>query len=146
MGQQSSATRGDERGSDTKSSGVDDAGVVAMDSAGKAQLSNIYALLVISSLMFDGRDPNDILELAADAVSSLSRSTIDAAYRIIDGSLADRRHPGRPLENELDTAVEEHLGVDREVVLADGIWRYALTLSALRGTAGVLVVRAATAP
>jgi sugar diacid utilization regulator len=116
-----------------------------MGSAGKAQLSNMYALLVISSLMFDGRGPNDILELAADAVSSLSRSTIDAAYWIIDGSLADSRDPGRPLENELDTTVEDNLGVDREVVLADGIWRYALTLSALRGTAGVLVVRAATA-
>ena len=52
-----------------------------MGSAGKAQLSNMYALLVISSLMFDGRDPNDILELAADSVSSLSQSTVDAAYR-----------------------------------------------------------------
>jgi sugar diacid utilization regulator len=145
MGPPSSATCGDERGIDTKSSGVDGAGSAAIDSAGKAQLSNIYALLVISSLMFDGRDPNDVLELAADAVSSLSRSTIDAAYRIIDGSLADSRDPGRPLENELDTAVEENLGVDREIVLADGIWRYALILSALRGTAGVLVVRAATA-
>jgi DNA-binding PucR family transcriptional regulator len=146
MGQRSSATRGDERGTDTKSSGADGAGLAAMGSAGKAQLSNVYALLVISSLMFDGRDPNDILELAADSVSSLSRSTIDAAYRIIDGSLADSRDPGRPLENELDTAVGKDLGVDREIVLADGIWRYALTLRALRGTAGVLVVRAATAP
>ena len=145
MGQPSSATRGDERGTDTKSSGVDGAGLAAIGSAGKAQLSNMYALLVISSLMFDGRDPNDILELAADSVSSLTRSTTDAAYRIIDGSLADSRDPGRPLENELDTAVAENLGVDREIVLADGIWRYALTLRALRGTAGVLVVRAATA-
>src|ERR1700743_1338517 len=116
-----------------------------MGSAGKAQLSNMYALLVLSSLMFDGRNPNDILELAADSVSSLSRSTIDAAYRIIDGSLADSRDPGRPLENELDRAVGENVGVDREIALADGIWRYALTLRALRGIAGVLVVRAATA-
>ena len=146
MGQPSSVTCGDERGTDTKSSGVDGVGSAAIGSAGKAQLSNMYALLVISSLMFDGRDPNDILELAADSVSSLSRSTIDAAYRIIDGSLVDSRDPGRPLENELDTAVGENLGVDREIALADGIWRYALTLRALRGTAGVLVVRAATAP
>src|ERR1700743_897465 len=104
-----------------------------MGSAGKAQLSNMYALLVLSSLMFDGRDPNDILELAADSVSSLSRSTIDVAHRIIDGSLADRRDPGRPLENELDAAVGESLGVDREIALADGIWRYAITLRALKG-------------
>jgi DNA-binding PucR family transcriptional regulator len=117
-----------------------------MGSAGRAQLSNMYALLVLSSLMFDGREPNDILELAADSVSSLSRSTIDAAYRIIDGSLADSRDPGRPLENELDTAVGENFGVDREIALADGISRYALTLRALGGIAGVLVVRAATAP
>ena len=115
-----------------------------MGSAGKAQLSNMYALLVLSSLMFDGRDPNDILELAADSVSSLSRSTVDTAYRIIDGSLADSRDPGRPLENELDKSVGENLAVDREISLADGIWRYALTLRALRGIAGVLVVRAAT--
>jgi DNA-binding PucR family transcriptional regulator len=117
-----------------------------MGSAGKAQLSNMYALLVLSSLMFDGREQNDILELAADSVSSLSRSTIDAAYRIIDGSLADSRDPGRPLQNELDTVVGENFGVDREIALADGIWRYALTLRALGGIAGVLVMRAATAP
>jgi sugar diacid utilization regulator len=145
MGQPSSVTRSGERGIDTKSSGVDDAGLPAMGSAGKAQLSNMYALLVLSSLMFDGRDPNDILELVADSVSSLSRSSIDAAYRIIDGSLADSRDPGRPLENELDTAVGENFGVDREICLADGLWRYALTLRALTGIAGVLVVRAATA-
>ena len=120
--------------------------MAAIDSAGKAQLSNMYALLVLSSLMFDGRDPNDILELAADSVSSLTRCTTDAAYRIIDGSLADSRDPGRPLDNELDAAVGANFGVDREIVVADGIWRYALTLRALRGTAGVLVVRAATAP
>jgi sugar diacid utilization regulator len=142
----SSATSGGERGTDTKSSGVDDAGLVAIDSSGKAQLSNVYALLIISSLMFDGRGPNDILELAADAVSSLSRCTTDATYRIIAGSLADSRDPGRPLENALDTAVGEDFRVDREIVLVDGIWRYALTLCALRGTTGVLVVRAATTP
>ena len=145
MGQQSSATRGDERGSDTKSTGADGAGFSAMDSTGKAQLSNMYALLVLSSLMFDGRDPNDILELAADSASSLTRSTADAAYRLIAGSLTDSREPGRPLANELDTAVAQNLDVDREIALPDGIWRYALTLRALRGITGVLVVRAATA-
>jgi sugar diacid utilization regulator len=117
-----------------------------MGSAGKAQLSNMYALLVLSSLMFDGRGPNDILELAADSVPKLSRSTTDAAYRIVAGSLADSRDPGRPLGNELDAALAENLGVDREIGLADGIWRYALTLRATRGITGVLVVRAATAP
>ena len=106
----------------------------------------MYALLVLSSLMFDGRDPNDVIELATQSVSSLSRSTTDAAYRIIAGSLADSRDPGRPLENELDTAVVENFGVDREIALADGIWRYALTLRALRGITGVLVVRAPMAP
>ncbi|HEX4394372.1 MAG TPA: helix-turn-helix domain-containing protein [Mycobacterium sp.] len=144
-GQASSATRGVERGTDTKSSGVDGAGLAAMGSAGKAQLSNMYALLVLSSLMFDGRGPNDILELAADSVASLSRSTADAAYRIIAGALADSRDPGRPMTNELDTALAENAGVDREIGLADGIWRYALTLRALGGLTGVLVVRAATA-
>ena len=133
------------RGSDTESSGVDGAGLAAMGSAGKAQLSNMYALLVLSSLMFDGRGANDILELAADSVASLSQSTTDAAYRIIDGSLADSRDPGRPMTSELDTAVGKNFDVDRKIGLADGIWRYAFTLRALRGLTGVLVVRAATA-
>jgi DNA-binding PucR family transcriptional regulator len=106
----------------------------------------MYALFVLSSLMFDGRDSNDILELAADAVSSLSRSTTDIAYRFVAGSLTDSRDPERPLDSDLDTAIVESIGVDREIALADGIWRYALTLRALRGTTGVLVVRAATAP
>ena len=116
-----------------------------MDSTGKAQLSNIYALLVMSSLMFDGRAPDDILELAADSVSSLTRSTTETAYRIVAGSLADSRDPGRPLENELDRAVAEDFGVHREITLPDGVWRYALTLRVMRGITGVLVVRAATA-
>src|SRR6201986_2845496 len=114
MGQQSSAARGDERGSDPKSTGADGAGFSAMDSTGKAQLSNMYALLVLSSLMFDGRDPNDIVERAADSVSSLSRCFTDAAYRISDGSPADSRDLGRPLEKELDKAVGENLCVDLE--------------------------------
>jgi sugar diacid utilization regulator len=144
-GQPSSATCGGERGIDTKSSGVDNAGLAGIGSAGKVQLSNMYALLVLSSLMFDGRGPHDILELAADSVPSLSRSTTDATYQIIAGSLADSHDPRRPLTNEIDTAIAENVGVDREICLADGIWRYALTLRALTGIAGVLVVRAATA-
>jgi hypothetical protein len=104
-----------ERENDTKSSGADSAGLAVMGSAGKDQLSNMYALLVLSSLMFDGRGPNDILELAADSVPKLSRSTTDAAYRIVAGSLADSRDPGRLLGNELDAALAENLGVDRKL-------------------------------
>ncbi|MDZ4233779.1 MAG: hypothetical protein U1C73_08445, partial [Dietzia sp.] len=50
----------------------------------RAQLSNLHGVLVLSALMFDGRDAVSILELATDAVSSLGAFQTVATYRTAD--------------------------------------------------------------
>jgi len=95
--------------------------------------------------MFDGRGADSALELAANSVSSLGHFRTEAAYRLVRGSLIDARDPDRQLVGSLDANVAANVGVDQEIVLPDGEWRYALTLRAVRGITGVLVVRAHSA-
>ena len=115
----------------------------AVGSEGRAQLSNLYGVFVLSSLMFDGRGANAILELAANSVPSLSQQChTDAAYRVVSGSLIDACDPNRELDGALDAMVAASLGADHEIVLPDGEWRYAITLRAIKGISGVLVVTA----
>ncbi|WP_201408322.1 aldehyde dehydrogenase family protein [Mycobacterium paraintracellulare] len=108
--------------------------------------ATVYAVFVLSSLMFDGRDADAVLALAADSVPSLSGCETEAAYRVEGESLWDSRIPGRQLDSNLDESVAVNLGVDREIRLSDGAWRYAITLRGLKGITGVLVVRAPDAP
>jgi sugar diacid utilization regulator len=112
----------------------------------RAQLSNLYGVLVLSALMFDGRDAASILELAADAVSSLGAFHTDATYRIVDGTLADGRHPERKLDGRVDALVAANPGADLTIELPDGQCRYAIALQAVEGTKGALVVRAEGVP
>src|SRR6202165_5390934 len=113
-----------------------------VDSDGRTQLSNLYGVFVLSSLMFDGRGANAILELAANSVPSLGECHTDAAYRVVSGSLIDACDPDRRLDGDLDAIVAASLGADHEIVMPDAEWRYAITLRAVKGIAGVLVVSA----
>ena len=112
----------------------------AVDAHGRSQLSNLYGIFVLASLMFDGRGADSILELAADAVSSLSKCHTEATYLIMDGSLTDGRDPGRNLDRQLDSTVVANLGVDQPILLPDGQWRYAINLRGVNGLIGVIVV------
>jgi sugar diacid utilization regulator len=112
----------------------------------RAQLSNLYGVLVLSALMFDGRDADSILELAANAVSSLGAFHTDATYRVANGKLVDGRHPDRKLDRRVDSLVAANLGADLPIELPDGQCRYAIALQALEGSKGALVVRAENAP
>ncbi len=112
----------------------------------RAQLSNLYGVLVLSALMFDGRDADSILELAANAVSSLGEFHTDATYRITDGKLIDGRDPDRKLDRRVDALVAANPGADLTIELPDGQCRYSIALQAVEGTKGALVVRAETAP
>lgn len=112
---------------------------------GKAQLSNLYSIFALTSLMFDGRGANSILKLAADAVSSLAQCRAEATYLLVDGSLTDGCDPGRNLDRHLDSIVTANLGVDQPIVVPDGQWRYAITLRGVNGIVGVVVVCAAEA-
>ena len=112
----------------------------------RAQLSSLYGVLVLSTLMFDGRDSDSILELAANAVSSLGAFHTDATYRIANGKLVDARHPDRKLDSRMDSLVAANLGADLHIELPDGQCRYAIALQAVDGAKGALVVRAEIAP
>ena len=107
----------------------------------RTQLSNLYGVLVLSALMFDGRDADSILELAANAVSSLGAFHTDATYRIMNGELVDGRDSGRKLDRRIDSLVTTNLGTDLPIKLPDGQWRYAIALQAVEGSKGALVIR-----
>lgn len=114
----------------------------AVDRADRAQLSSLYGVFVLSSLMFDGRGADSVLQLAENAVSSLGPCQPEATYRLIDDSLVDGRRPERPLDTPMDSVVAANLGVDQPIVLGDRQWRYAITLRSVKGIKGVLVVGA----
>ncbi|MCW2653786.1 MAG: hypothetical protein JWR32_4762 [Mycobacterium sp.] len=111
----------------------------------RAQLSSLYGVFVLSSLMFDGRGADEVLQLAENAVSSLGPCHTEATYRLLNDSLVDGRRHDRPFDGQLDSIVEANLGVDQPIVLPDGQWRYAVTLRSVKGIEGVLVVRAPSA-
>src|SRR6201995_5104347 len=96
--------------------------------------------------MFDGRDADSILELAANAVSSLGAFRTEATYRIANGKLVDGRHPDRKLDRRMDSLVAANLGADLHIGLPDGQCRYEIALQAVEGAKGALVVRAEIAP
>jgi sugar diacid utilization regulator len=112
----------------------------------RAQLSGLYGVLVLSALMFDGRDAESILELAANAVASLGAFQIDATYRVANGKLADGRDSDRKLDRRMDGLVAANLGSDVPIDLPDGKCRYAIALQAVEGTKGALVIRAEHPP
>jgi sugar diacid utilization regulator len=116
-----------------------------LDSWGRAQLSNLYGLFVLSMMMFDGRDAEDILRLAATSVPSLSPSAVDAMYLLDDGELV--RRPGEQRrDDELDALVEKLDGNGGRISLPDGEWRWAFVLRGLGGVSGCLVIRSKKEP
>ncbi|WP_083737697.1 PucR family transcriptional regulator [Mycobacterium sp. MS1601] len=107
----------------------------------RVELSSLYGVYVLSTLMFDGRDADSVLQLAANAVSSLGAFHTDATYRIANGKLLDARSPDRVLDRHMDSLVAAGLGTDLRIELSDGQRRYAIALQAVEGTKGALVVR-----
>src|SRR6201991_1171687 len=114
--------------------------------AARTQLSNLYGVLVLAALMFDGRDADSLLELAANAVSSLGAFHIEATYRIANGKLVDGRQPDRKLDRRMDSLLAANLGDDVHIELPDGQCRYAIALQAVEGSKGALVIQAEVAP
>jgi sugar diacid utilization regulator len=115
------------------------------DSWWREQLSNRYGLFVVSMMMFDGRDADEIVRLAATSVPSLSGCEVEAVYMIVDGVLTPSSGGGTPTA-ELDEQVGGLAGDTGSINLPDGVWRWAFALRGLSGPSGFLVVRASGAP
>lgn len=101
-------------------------------------------LFVISTMMFDGREADDIIRLAATAVPLLSGCDAKAVYLTVDGALS-RRDDGEP-DVELDRQVRLLDGSSGPLVLTDGGWYWGFALPGLSGLTGYLVVNAAREP
>ncbi|WIX98126.1 helix-turn-helix domain-containing protein [Amycolatopsis mongoliensis] len=114
------------------------------DSWRSGQLSNLRGLFVVSTMMFDGREADDIVRLAATLVPSLSGCRTKAVYLIIDGALS-RRDDAEP-DAELDRQIRLLDGGSGSLVLPDGGWYWGFALRGLSGLRGYLVVTAAVEP
>ncbi|WP_255637940.1 CdaR family transcriptional regulator [Amycolatopsis sp. DSM 110486] len=114
------------------------------DSWWRGHLSNLRGLFVVSATMFDGREADDIIRLAATSVLSLSGCGAKAVYLIIDGALS-RRDDAEP-DAELDRQVRLLDGDSGSLVLPDGDWYWGFALHGLSGLKGYLVVHAAMEP
>jgi sugar diacid utilization regulator len=115
------------------------------DSWSRTQLSNLYGLFVLSMMMFDGRNAEKILTLAATSVPSLGPCVADAMYLKIDGALV-RQLADQPADSELDAQVSGLEDHSRNIVLPDRRWRWAFVLRGQSGVSGCLVVRAEQEP
>jgi hypothetical protein len=109
---------------------------------GEAPQQNLHAVFVLTSLLFDGHTSAAILDMAAEAVSSIVNCCTETAYRMVDGSLVDNRDSDRPLDSDLDVAVAAGIGSDQEIALPDAHWRYVITLRTLTTVIGAMVMRA----
>ena len=110
----------------------------------RSQLTNLRALLVLSILMTESADDQQILRLATSAAASLGTWQI-AGFVIDDAWQADGRHcgpPGPELAAELGALPETGGPVTS---LATG-WAWAYPLRSIGGRLGYLIVHAACEP
>ncbi|MFG1926361.1 PucR family transcriptional regulator [Cryptosporangium sp. NPDC048952] len=110
----------------------------------REQLSNLYGLFVVSMMMFDGRDPDDILRLAATSLPSLCECTVDTVYLRVDRALIPAR--GGTPDPALVEALESLDGQSGPVPTKDSGWRWAMALGSPAELLGYLVVCSAAAP
>jgi sugar diacid utilization regulator len=104
----------------------------------------LRGLFVVSTMMFDGREADDIIRLAATSAPSLSGCRTTAVYLIIDGALS--RRDGAEPDAELDRQVRLLDGGSGPLVLPDGGWYWGFALRGLSGLRGYLVVNADVEP
>jgi hypothetical protein len=109
----------------------------------REQISNLHSLFVLSMMMTESRDEDEILSLAVTSVASLGPCTTDGAYR---PDLERFREPAGKKRKALTTALVA-LGADDGAVDVPGAaWGWAYALRSLGGHWGWIVVSAAAPP
>jgi sugar diacid utilization regulator len=121
------------------------AGICHRDELGllRGQLTNLRALLVLSILMTESSDDEQILRLATSAAASLGGWQI-AGFVIGNAWWADGRRPAA-LEPGLAAQLRGLPGTGGPVTL-DAAWSWAYPLRSIAGRLGFLVVHAAREP
>ncbi|HYT39164.1 MAG TPA: hypothetical protein VEN99_06630, partial [Acidimicrobiia bacterium] len=115
----------------------------------REQISNLHSLFVLSMMMTESRDEDEILSLAVTSVASLGPCTTDGAYRPGaapgGGPERFREPPGRSRRALAEALVA--LGADDGPADVPGAgWGWAFALRSLGGHWGWLVVGAETEP
>src|SRR3954465_1276749 len=114
----------------------------------REQISNLHSLFVLSMMMTESRDEDEILSLAVTSVASLGPCTTDGAYRPADpGGEPERfREPRGRKRKALTAALVALGGDDGPVDVPSSGWGRAFALRSLGGHWGWLVVGAPAAP
>ena len=110
----------------------------------RGQLTNLRALLVLSILMTESADDQQILRLATSAAASLGSWQI-AGFLIGDAWLAGGRHCGTP-RPELAAELHALPETGGPVTSLDAGWAWAYPLRSIGGRLGYLIVHAACEP
>jgi sugar diacid utilization regulator len=106
----------------------------------------MYSLFVLSMMMFDNREEDDIVRLAMTSVASLSRCRAEAGYLVRNAVLARTPIGWQRPNDAMDRQVLALQGEDGPVSIADAGWHWAFALRRLSGHSGYLVVGADTTP
>ena len=110
----------------------------------RSQLTNLRALLVLSILMTESADEEQILRLATSAASSLG------VWRVAGFVIGDQWWTGSHAAGPVDLALAGQLGGLPEtggpVKVPDAAWAWAYPLRSIGGRLGYLVVRAPHEP
>lgn len=125
---------------------VSQGGEARPDSWWRAQMSNFYGLFAISMMMFDGREPADIIRLVATSVSSLSGCATEAVYLLDEDGEVIRQDGAGDVHPDLGSEIGRLEGQSGRIELADGRWRWCYALHRQGGLTGNLVVRAERPP
>src|SRR5258708_5561957 len=115
----------------------------------REQISNLHSLFVLSMMMTESRDEDEILSLAVTSVASLGPCTTDGAYRPAaePGGEPDRfREPAGRLRKALAAALVALGGDDGPADVPGAGWGFAYALRSLGGHRGWLVGGAAAEP
>ncbi len=109
-------------------------------------VASLFSLFALTTLMFDGRDEDAILQLVISAAPSLGPFRIDAAVRRDEGT-GLRQIAGGHSDNLLAARLEDLDGEDGPVpVLGGPAWNRAVALHGADGNNGYLVLGAESEP
>lgn len=106
----------------------------------REQISNLHSLFVLSMMMTESRDEEEILSLAVTSVSSLSTCQVERTYRL---SRSPQDSDDVP---EIPVSILALDGSEGLVSVPGSEWGVALPLRSLGGCWGYLVLRAPAEP
>ena len=110
----------------------------------RQQISNLHSLFVLSMMMTESRNEDQILSLAASSVAPMVGCSVEGIYLLREGSLVPvHTSNGRAnLASQLDGLG----GIDGPVNVSGRSWSWAYPLRCLAGHSGYLIVSAPVEP